>query len=74
MLNTARQIGAVLGTAVIVTLLGGAPDISAFRHGWTLILVSALGAGLAGGAIALVRTRAKATVAADLPVPVTEHG
>jgi EmrB/QacA subfamily drug resistance transporter len=73
MLNTARQIGAVLGTAVIVTLLGGTPDLAAFRHGWTLILVGALGAGLAGCAIALVRSYPKDPVDADVLVAV-ENG
>lgn len=53
MVNTTRQIGMVLGTAVVVAIYdaaGGPTSVTAFRHGWTFMLVCAvlaIGCGLA---------------------------
>jgi EmrB/QacA subfamily drug resistance transporter len=52
MINTARQIGTVLGTAVVVVIYGAAPGLDAFRHGWLFLCSAALAASLAGWAIA----------------------
>ncbi|AEA27452.1 drug resistance transporter, EmrB/QacA subfamily [Pseudonocardia dioxanivorans CB1190] len=44
MVNTTRQIGMVLGTAVIVAIYdasGGPTTLTAFRHGWTFLLCCA---------------------------------
>ncbi len=61
--NASRQIGAVLGVALLVTLLGTPTDIAAFRHGWALTFVAAVLTGLL--AIALPRpARTPATAAA----------
>ncbi|ODU01785.1 MAG: MFS transporter [Pseudonocardia sp. SCN 72-86] len=53
MINTTRQIGMVLGTAVVVAIYdaaGGPATVAAFRHGWMFMLVCvvlAIGCGLA---------------------------
>jgi hypothetical protein len=56
-LNTARQIGAVIGVAILVRILGtqrtvGA-EVTAFRHGWAGLLVLCCGAAVA--CLALMR-------------------
>jgi MFS family permease len=60
MINTARQIGTVLGTAVVVVIYGATPDLDAFRHGWIFVVAAALASALAGGAIAARRNSADA--------------
>ncbi|WP_255621141.1 MFS transporter [Pseudonocardia sp. DSM 110487] len=60
MINTARQIGTVLGTAVVVVIYGATPDIDAFRRGWIFVGAAALASALAGGAIAARRNSADA--------------
>ncbi|MEB3370042.1 MFS transporter [Saccharopolyspora mangrovi] len=55
MINTARQIGAVLGTAALVVLYDGHPDLDAFRRGWLFLIAAALTSALAGCAIAARR-------------------
>lgn len=55
MLNTARQIGAALGTAVLVAIYGHRPDLGSFRHGWIFLAVTALASAFIAGAIALRR-------------------
>jgi NTE family protein len=54
---TARQIGAVVGIAVLVAIIGdaGAVDAAAFDRGWTFC--AALAAGVAGTALAIGRRR-----------------
>jgi NTE family protein len=54
---TARQIGAVVGIAVLVAILGdaGAVDAAAFDRGWTFC--AALAAGVGGVALATGRRR-----------------
>lgn len=41
--NTARQLGYVLGVAMLIALLGAAPEqlLTAFRHGWWFVAVAA---------------------------------
>lgn len=60
MINTARQIGTVLGTAVLVVIYGATPGLGAFRHGWLFLSSAALAAALAGWAIAGRRNSADA--------------
>jgi hypothetical protein len=60
MINTARQIGMVLGTAVVVAIYGATPDLDAFRRGWIFVGAAALASALAGCAIAARRNSADA--------------
>ncbi|SFW84729.1 MFS transporter [Amycolatopsis australiensis] len=57
MVNTTRQIGTVLGTAVLVAIFAGAPGLTGFRHGWLLVLAAALATGVGGVLIAARRRR-----------------
>lgn len=52
MVNTMRQIGTVLGTAVLVAVFAGTPGPTAFRHGWLLVLATAVATALGGLLIA----------------------
>lgn len=52
MINTSRQVGTVLGTAVLVVIYGGTQDLDSFRHGWIFIVVMSAAAALAGCFIA----------------------
>ena len=56
MVNTMRQIGTVLGTAVLVAVFAGTPDLADFRRGWLLVLVTAV-ATSAGGLLIAARRR-----------------
>ncbi|WP_410611616.1 MFS transporter [Amycolatopsis sp. lyj-109] len=56
MVNTARQIGTVLGTAVLVAVFAGTPDLADFRRGWLVILTTAAATG-AGGLLIAARRR-----------------
>jgi EmrB/QacA subfamily drug resistance transporter len=60
MINTARQIGTVLGTAVVVVIYGATPGLDAFRRGWIFVGAAALASALAGCAIAARRNSADA--------------
>jgi EmrB/QacA subfamily drug resistance transporter len=60
MINTARQIGTVLGTAVVVAIYGATPDLDAFRRGWIFVGAAALASAVAGCAIAARRNSADA--------------
>ncbi len=42
--NTARQIGAVLGVSVLVAVIASGQSLSAFRHGWLVIVAVCLAA------------------------------
>jgi hypothetical protein len=64
-LSCVRQIGAVLGIAALVAVLGAAPiddPLSGFVHAWTMMAV--VGGGVAALAITLGRVRALAPVTA----------
>ncbi|MEV6828768.1 MFS transporter [Amycolatopsis sp. NPDC051102] len=52
MVNTTRQIGTVLGTAVLVAVFAGPPDLADFRRGWLVVLVTAVATCLGGLLIA----------------------
>jgi hypothetical protein len=56
MVNTARQIGTVLGTAVLIAVFAGTPDLADFRRGWLVILTTAA-ATCAGGLLITARRR-----------------
>ncbi|MEU5263851.1 MFS transporter [Amycolatopsis sp. NPDC021455] len=56
MVNTMRQIGAVLGTAVLVAVFAGTPDLAGFRRGWLVVLATAV-ATFAGGLLIAARRR-----------------
>lgn len=60
MINTARQIGMVLGIAVAVAVYGAAPGLEAFQRGWLVLGAVAFASALAGGAIAARRNSADA--------------
>ncbi|GHH86140.1 MFS transporter [Streptomyces sulfonofaciens] len=51
LINTARQIGAVLGVALLVVVYGPAPGLDAFRRGWTFLAAVAVAAALAAAAM-----------------------
>ena len=55
MVNTARQIGTVLGTAVLIAVFAGTPDLAGFGRGWLLILATAAATCLGGLLIAARR-------------------
>ena len=58
MINTARQIGTVLGTAVLVVIYGGTPALADYRRGWLFLIAAALGSALAAVAMATRRKSA----------------
>ena len=41
LVNTARQLGTVLGTAMLTVVLQSGPTLTAIRHGWELITAAA---------------------------------
>lgn len=57
MINTARQVGAVLGTAILIVLFGPAPDLASFRRGWLFLAVAALASAAVSSVIAPRRAR-----------------
>ena len=73
--NMLRQVGLAIGVAVLVALLGspGSPaaTLAAYQRGWTVTAAIALGAGLVGLVLLVVRPR---TVAAETPVVATSNG
>jgi EmrB/QacA subfamily drug resistance transporter len=74
----ARQVGIVLGVAILVTVLGqpsGPGTLEAFQHGTVLLAAAAFTAGLIALLLVPAATRARATTAspaAATPVPSTE--
>jgi EmrB/QacA subfamily drug resistance transporter len=62
--NCARQIGAVLGIAVLLSALAGAPGLETFRTGWLVMTATALVTAACG--VAVGRT----LLARPSPVPV----
>lgn len=48
MINTARQVGTVLGTAVVVLIYRATAGLDAFRHGWIFMACTALATFLVG--------------------------
>ncbi|WP_033262243.1 MFS transporter [Amycolatopsis vancoresmycina] len=74
MVNTTRQIGTVLGTAVLVAVFAGTPDLTAFRRGWLLVLATGAATALGGALIASRRrtdhyTGPQAASSAASPAP-----
>ena len=73
LVNSARQVGAVLGVAAVVTIVGTAStgavaDLPLLRHGWTFLVASGVATAALGGGLALrVRARLSAAKAADQP-------
>ncbi|MET8975819.1 MFS transporter [Streptomyces sp. NPDC004539] len=65
MLNTSRQLGSALGTAILVAVLGPAPDLGAFRHGWLFLAGAALVS--AAFAVAVAARRGSADVLGATP-------
>jgi len=57
--TTIRQIGAVVGIAVLVAILGSGHDqtLAAFHHAWTMMFITGLVAGITGLALGRVRAR-----------------
>jgi EmrB/QacA subfamily drug resistance transporter len=67
--NMARQIGGVIGVAILVAILGdGAPSLGDFRAGWAFMAA----ASLAAGAAALLVPRAEPSVPAAAPMHAVE--
>ena len=52
--NMSRQIGGVLGVAVLIALLGASPDLTGFREGWVFMAAASVAA--LACAVALRRT------------------
>jgi EmrB/QacA subfamily drug resistance transporter len=70
-LMMARQIGSVLGVAILVAILRSASvadPMAAFRGGWAFMICAAAGAGVAALAIGDVRSHG-AAAATSAPVP-----
>ena len=70
--TTSRQIGAVVGIATLIAVLGtpsAADAMHSFDRAWLLMVVTGTGAGLLG--LALGRVRARSVEAAE-PVPLAE--
>jgi MFS family permease len=53
MINTARQIGAVLGTAILVVIYGPVPGLAAFRHGWVFLISASLATAVVACGLAM---------------------
>jgi EmrB/QacA subfamily drug resistance transporter len=75
-LTMSRQIGSVLGVALLVAVVGtpSAQDVSSFDPGWRLMVVAGLLGSLAGFAIGTVRPHEapSGVVAAPSPVAAAE--
>ncbi|HEV7583469.1 MAG TPA: MFS transporter [Mycobacterium sp.] len=56
LINTARQLGTVLGTAVLTMIYQPGIDLSTIRRGWGFIVAAAGSAALIGAALAFWRT------------------
>ena len=56
MITTSRQVGTVLGTALLVVILGETPDLAAFRQGWLFVVAAAAVTSAGGLLIASRRT------------------
>jgi EmrB/QacA subfamily drug resistance transporter len=74
LINTARQIGSVLGVAAVVTIVGTAStgtaeDLPLLRHGWVFLGGTGLGAAVLGVCLAFARRPAARPVSPPLPVP-----
>jgi hypothetical protein len=63
--NTLRQVGLAIGVAVLVALLGTAPDLDAFRQLWLVFA----GISLAGSLVPLALLRRASPLAAAVPAP-----
>ncbi|HEX4722149.1 MAG TPA: MFS transporter [Pseudonocardiaceae bacterium] len=55
MINTARQVGTVLGIALLIAIYGPKPDLAAFRQGWLFLIAAVLATAVVAGAIATRR-------------------
>ncbi|MGI5126900.1 DHA2 family efflux MFS transporter permease subunit [Pseudonocardia sp. CA-107938] len=70
LINTARQIGSVLGIAAVVTIVGTAStgavgDLPLLRHGWVFLVVTGLATAMLGAGLAVARR----PVSQPQPVP-----
>jgi len=73
LINTARQVGAVLGVALVVSVMGSGTtgsggDLALLRHGWVLVVVAAAAGALVAGGLALHERRARPAPTAAGPV------
>jgi EmrB/QacA subfamily drug resistance transporter len=61
LVNMGRQVGLVLGTSIMVGILGtGLPDLAHFQHVWVFMAITSLVAGVAALAMEAVRRPAPA--------------
>ncbi|MDW5597599.1 DHA2 family efflux MFS transporter permease subunit [Conexibacter stalactiti] len=71
--TTSRQLGAVLGVAILVALLGdpaaGGDPLGAFQEGWWFIAAAAAAAAVVASAIGPVRLAAAPAAPASAPAP-----
>ena len=60
MASTSRQVGAVVGLAILIAVLGatgaGTP-VSTFHRAWLLMVATGLGSGVIAGGLGRVRAR-----------------
>ncbi|MES1247345.1 MAG: MFS transporter [Actinomycetota bacterium] len=57
LINMARQLGYTVGVAILVAVLGVAPGLGAYRHGWETIAGLAFASGIASLALVVRRER-----------------
>jgi MFS family permease len=64
---TCRQIGAVLGIAVLIALLGDSPQLSDFHEGWAMMVATGTVSALAGFSLGRVRATVPAWTSKSAP-------
>ncbi|MCW0211809.1 MAG: MFS transporter [Pseudonocardia sp.] len=69
MVNTCRQVGTVLGTAILVLLIGDSPGLANFRHSWLFAGATGVVAAAIGVVIASRRSRDRAPEPAEPAEP-----
>jgi hypothetical protein len=67
LVNMGRQVGLVLGTSIMVGILGtGVSDLARFQHVWVFLAITSLAAAVAALVMEAVRRPAAAAVLAPV--------